>query len=492
MMIMLILVLASCGTPPPLTFEQAQATALVAGCWPGNGHTPLPITVTPLGGFVATPDAALPTPTSLPTSTTYPRCTPEPDAPTLMPYPTPGPTRAPFPTRAAFQSTESESAATVLQFSETVLHVDVAVHPTENWPVVTTVTAPFTVKDDPRAVIRVFDPRTRRWRDAISLGSGTSGLARTRFRTAQVGITGDGTIHAVWGVVTTPRLGLMASSSTDRGATWSTPAPIAANTYGVLDLATTADGQVAVLALSEAAQQPLLIQRSSAGIWQPPEMIPVPAWYGSQGALAIVGDGDAARIVAVTTGGGLGSSDNTLFLLSRPLSGGAWQIERRSVPSLTQENASLLINLRAAVLRNGRVLITFAMSGRATGFAIHTTDGGRTWGAIETVFAHAGTMPPFMVAAGDQRSDRALVIRTCCGDATFVSAESTHSLAWGTPGQRDWQPAAFPFVSGAVAAADTAIAQAPGAQVAWLAWVENVHQVQLRALNVPQLAGGGQ
>jgi hypothetical protein len=43
-----------------------------------------------------------------------------------------------------------------------------------------------------------------------------------------------------------------------------------------------------------------------------------------------------------------------------------------------------------------------------------------------------------------------------------------------------------------VGAADTAIAQAPGAQVAWLAWVENVHQVQIRGLDVAQLAGGGQ
>ena len=51
-----------------------------------------------------------------------------------------------------------------MQVSETVLHVDLAVHPTENWPVVVAVTSPFTVKDDPRAVIRVFDPRTRRWR----------------------------------------------------------------------------------------------------------------------------------------------------------------------------------------------------------------------------------------------------------------------------------------------------------------------------------------
>jgi hypothetical protein len=307
-----------------------------------------------------------------------------------------------------------------------------------------------------------------------------------------VGITGDGTIHAVWGVVTTPRLGLMASYSADRGATWSPPTPIAANTYGALDLATTADGQVAVLALSEDAQQPLLIQRTSDGVWQKPEIIPVPAWYGSQGALTIVGDGDAARIVAITSGGGSGSADNTLFLLSRPLRGGAWQIERRSVPSPTQENASMLINLRAAVLRNGRVLITFAMSGRAAGFAIQTTDSGRTWGAIETVFPSNGRIPPFMVAAGDPRSDRALVIRTCCGDATFVSAESTHALAWGTPGQNDWQPAAFPFVSGAIAAADTAMAQAPGAQVAWLAWIENVHQVQIRGLDVAQLAGGGE
>jgi len=296
----------------------------------------------------------------------------------------------------------------------------------------------------------------------------------------------------VWGVVTTPRLGLMVASSTDRGATWSTPMPIAANTYGVLDLAATADGQLAALAISEQAQQPLLVRRTSDGVWQSPEIIPIPAWYGSQGAIAIVGDGDAARIVAVTTGGGLGSADNILFLLSRPLSGGTWQIEQRQVPSPDQGTPSLLIHLRAAPLRNGRVLFTFAMSGHAAGFAIQATDGGQLWDAIETIFSSGAKVAPFLVAAGDPRSDRALVIRTCCGDATFISAESTHTLAWGTPGDNNWQLAAFPFVSGAVAAADTASVQAPGAQVAWLAWVENVHQVQLRALNIAQLAGGGQ
>lgn len=489
--LIVILLLASCATPP-LTFDDARATARVAGCWPGNGQTPLPITITPLGGFIATPDMIMPTPTLLPTSTAYPRCTPGPEQPTLAPYPTAFPTRVPFPTRAAFQSTESESAVTVLQVSETILKVDLAVHPSDNWPVVAAVAAPFTVNDDPQALVRVFDPGTRRWHDATSMGSGPSSLARTRFRSVQIGVSGDGTIHAIWGVVTRPRLGLMAASSQDHGATWSAPAPIAANTYGVLDLAVTSDGQLAALAISEQDQQPLLIRRSIDGSWQPPEIIPVPAWYGSQGALAIVGDGALARVVVATTGGGLGSPDNTLFLVSRLLNGGNWQVERRQVPSPDKDDPSLLINLRAAVLRGERVLISFAMSGRSAGFAILATNGGQHWAAVETIFPSTGKVAPFAGGFGDPHSDRALMIRTCCSDATFVSAESTHTLAWGTPGRNNWQPAAFPFVSGATAAADTASAQAPGAQIGWLAWVENVHQVQLRGIDIAHLAGGRQ
>src|SRR6266545_1457673 len=100
--------LAGCAAPP--TQAEAQATAVVAGCWPGNVATPRAVTVTPnplsttptLATATAGPGTATATPwptaTRLPTTTPYPRCTPGP-AETLIPYPTPAPPLPPYPTQ---------------------------------------------------------------------------------------------------------------------------------------------------------------------------------------------------------------------------------------------------------------------------------------------------------------------------------------------------------------------------------------------------------
>jgi hypothetical protein len=57
------------GRTPALTRVDAVATAVLAGCWPGDSATPSPVTVTP---YIGQDDA------SLPTTTPYPRCTPQP------------------------------------------------------------------------------------------------------------------------------------------------------------------------------------------------------------------------------------------------------------------------------------------------------------------------------------------------------------------------------------------------------------------------------
>src|SRR5436190_16446111 len=100
-MTILLLVPALAGCAPPPTQAEAQATAIVAGCCPGNVATPRAVTVTPnpllttptLTATVTTgpgtPTAtAWPTATRAATTTPYPRCTPGPNE-TLIPYPTP-------------------------------------------------------------------------------------------------------------------------------------------------------------------------------------------------------------------------------------------------------------------------------------------------------------------------------------------------------------------------------------------------------------------
>ncbi len=485
-----MMILAACASPAALTLSDARATAEVAGCWPGNGQTPLPLTVTPRGGFVASPDIALPTPTALPTTTPYPRCTPEPAQPTLMPYPTPGPTQAPYPTRAPFVGDGTEQATILFHLSETVLQVDIATHPSENWPAVIAVAAPLVANDEPRVFVRVFNPQAQRWGTAQSLGSAGSGLARTRFRTAQIAITGDGSVIAVWGIVNHPLHGILMSTSHDYGETWSVPAPIVATvTHGVRDIAATPDGNIAVLAISAIQpQHPILIRRSADGIWHSPEIIPIPAWYGSDGALLLLGEGDAMQVVVTTTGGGGNSADNTLFLSHRTWDAGEWQTERRSIPSLDEHSADILTHLDAIRIGERSMVVSFSMLGRNRIYGLTTLDAGESWGEPQVIAQTEGIFPPYLALAADPASERTIVFWTCCKDATFVGTESSHYTTWGNPTRGDWHPApgnlGIPFVTGAIAAADTASAQAPNSQQLWLAWVEQVHQVQVRAVNL--------
>jgi hypothetical protein len=137
-------------------------------------------------------------------------------------------------------------------------------------------------------------------------------------------------------------------------------------------------------------------------------------------------------------------------------------------------------------LPDRHVLFSFAMAGRAASFSL--VGGSTGWGQVEMVANPPGKHPPFLAAAADPITGQALLIQTCCGDASFISAASAHLATWGMPAAAGWSRP-FPLVSGAAAAADTVIAQAPGAQVAWLAWVEDVHRVQVRSLDLRQIGG---
>src|SRR5215218_6507819 len=88
-LILLIVPIVLIGCAPPPTQAEAQATAVVAGCWPGNVATPRAVTVTPdplltMPTLAATVTTGPGTPTATPwptatraaTTTPYPRCTP--------------------------------------------------------------------------------------------------------------------------------------------------------------------------------------------------------------------------------------------------------------------------------------------------------------------------------------------------------------------------------------------------------------------------------
>jgi hypothetical protein len=415
----------------------------------------------------------------------------QPVPPTLTPVLTPVPTYAPFPTRVAFTGTGSEQANTMLHLSETILQVDIATHPAENWPAVIAVAAPLVANDENRVFVRVFNPKAGRWSRAQSLGSGSQGLLRTRFRTAQIAITGDGSVFAVWGIVGNPRFGVLASVSHDYGETWSTPEPLAEQTFGVCDIVATPDGRLAVLAISAAQQRPILIRRNPAGRWLLPELLPVPAWYGSAGTLTLIGEGNDTRIVVATSGGGESSPDNSLFLLNRSWDGQDWATQRWNIPSPDQKAADLLTNFTIQALNSHTIVLGFAMSGRSVIYGLSSSDAGTSWGTLQIIAQTASRLAPQIALAADSATNQTIVIWTCCGDAGFIGSESTHYTSRGNPSYGDWQPPhgqpGTPLITGATAAADTASAQAPNSSQIWLAWVEQVHQVRVRAIDLERV-----
>ena len=378
-------------------------------------------------------------------------------------------TPAPLPTRPPFEKRETSRPQSIMHMGGTILSIDIAVHPSMGWPAVVAVEASLTTMDKPHVFVRTYNPVTRRWGSTQSIGSQGTALF-SRFRTAQIAISADNTIHLVWGPGQIPKLGLYAIESHDYGESWSSPRVIAHQSYGVFDIAAAADGSVFVLANSEAKQHPLIIRRSSQGQWQPPEVLAMPSWYGSTGALSIAGEGQQANITLVTTGGGGSSTDNSLFSAQRKGPNGLWNLEHHLVKT---DKIDLLTHVRAIPLPDG-TLFTFAMDAHNNVYALRIRNGQRQ--PIMQVVQGSGQQTPYIAAAYDPIKQRSFVLWTCCANASFVAAESTHYARWNTSNNDVWYPQkATPILTGAISAADLASAQANNSHQVWLAWAESVH-----------------
>lgn len=505
------------GCAPPLTQAAAQATAAVAGCWPGNVATPRAVTVTP-DPLLATPSLAAPgapTATRAATTTPYPRCTPAPDE-TLVPYPTPVPPRPPYPTQEPKLRLGGSDRQTVLQLPGHTLRLALAVHPTNGWPVVG-VTQRFNESTDPiQSFVRVFDPRANTWGPARQVDIGASSDGQDRFGSTVVGVTGDNSIHVVYGASDmdgdTPAY-LWTRTSIDYGATWSAPQRIARDCWTADGMATTAQGWIVVTAncyvphgAGEAMPQPAMLVRRPDGTWLAPARIAMPDWYGAEGAAAIVGDGDQARAIGLRFGG-LGSDNGAAYLISKRLSDpGDWQVQRRdiTVPYGASGgwhwHASALVFPRAradGTVTNG-VIFTWTGASATGVYALVSLDGGQRWGSIEPILYDgrdpAETHQPvaWVAPAYDPAADRLLAFWTCCGEAEYTPAESTHYASWSAPGSGVWSPGQVPghgeprvpAVSGARSAWSSVAAQSSNARSVWVAWVEQGNQVVVRTLNL--------
>lgn len=514
----LALLLSGCGADlRPPTYGEIIQTAEARGCWPTLDPTPLPITVTPLGGTpTATPTVVLnpgaptqtpaPTATALPTTTPLPRCPPEPGA-TLEPWPTPLPTEAAVPTREVEASQAVVNETTAMHLPNAVLGLDLAVHPTRNWPAVAAIDIPVVNQDRARVFVRVYHPDRGGWGTAQNVDVGASHPGE-RFRSVAVGVAGDGTVHAVWGVTEFPELAIYSSFSTDAGETWSAPERLGTGMFGVLDVAATLDGQVFALAIQrDPVVAPVLFHRSADGQWGNAEALPVgPVWYGSGGALVVAGDGTDPnpQLVAIVTGSD--ARPDTAYLLNRPFVGGAWSVGSRELQGsggLAGAVQGVRFSWRdpSGAMQPG---VAFAVTSRETASVTTLTslDAGRSWSAAEPVVRSGrvssgadGTSILAAAPAYDPRTQSLAVIWPCCADALWGSVEATHYASRSAVGSGAWLPALrpetfddrIPLISNAQSAGLTVSAQALNAPSIWLAWIENGRQVRVRTLDLSRV-----
>jgi hypothetical protein len=504
--------LASCKAPP--TYADVQATAQITGCWPDYYPTPRAVTVTPAGTFAlgASPTVlpGTPTRTALPTSTPYPRCPPQPGE-TAVAWPTPVPPPPPFPTMEPRPWQTGADLKTTLHLPNTVLTVDIATHPTENWPAVASVV--WSGTDDPdRVLVSVFDPRSGTWSSARQVDIGPSAIGRYT-RTVAIAITGDRIVHAVWGMSdpdfsdNDPPSGIWTSSSADFGETWSTPERIATGCRRVNDVAASSDGTLVVQLVCDdgpRASVAAIVVRQPNGAWSTAERLPVPAWYYSEGAVVITGEGREAKAVGVLFAGS--GVPTTYFMSRRIADSGDWRVRQKQLatPSAIPLGIRMwhvrgLAYERSNAESGPSQVLTFTWTDAEFGsaYAITSLDGGASWGSVERIASPiaAGGQIAFVTPAYDPAADRLAAIWTCCGDDSWEAQGSTHYASWSTPGNSIWQAiyapgqpgAPIPLVLGARSAAETVSAQAHGSRTTWLAWIERQQQVEVRSLDLNQL-----
>lgn len=523
--VFLVSVLAGCASP--MTQTDAQATATIAGCWPGN-IAPRAVTVTPDPRFIAPSPIATatsePTVTRLPTTTPYPRCTPGPGE-TLVPWPTPVPPRPPYPTLEPKLRQGGSDEQNVLQLPGHTYRLKIATHPTEGWAVVG-IMQRFGESTDPiQSFVRVFNPTTQKWSAAQQVDVGPSSNDDDRFGSTVVGITGDRVVHTVFGAsdqeqaadgtITTPA-SLWASDSADYGASWSPPYQIAQNCWVADDMATTAGGWIVVTANcftrsgSGVDGAPTMIVRRPDGTWLDPVRVFTPAWYSAEGAVVIVGDGDDARAIALRFGK-LGSRNGKVYLISKRLAdpGDTWQVQERDITVPYGDTGERHYHPSGLVFPQTRpdgsatTGVVFMWTGAyITGaYALVSLDGGQSWGLTEPIVFDgrdpraSGYQIQWVAPAYDPAANRLIAIWTCCADANFNQVESTHYASWSTPGSGVWLPVqlpgqldpAIPAVLGSRSAWNSVAAQSSNARVTWVAWVEQGNQIHARALNLNQV-----
>jgi hypothetical protein len=501
--------LAGCGAA--VTYVDVQRTAQAGGCWPNRPvyPTPAPVTVTPSVPLTPTPagfvwPTGVPSPTRLATTTPYPRCPPT-AGEELAPWPTAVPVQPPYPTMSDTRAGGSSGQKNTLQLPEVVLNIDISAHPTEGWAVVAA--AVWSGNDNPeRAFVSVLNPKTRTWTPAHQVDIGPSALGRYT-RTVEVAITGDGSIHAVWGMSdpdfsdNDPPAGVWAAESRDFGMNWSAPQRIGDDCRQVNDLAANLDGWlVAGLICNDGFSrvEAAIATRSPEGVWSL-ERLPGAVWYFSDGAVAIAADGDAQRATVAFLSGPNGQvvPPPRLLLFSTVLgSGEPWQLATRDIDVPGVEEGGRTWHARTIVYRppgasSDSITLMLSDASRWNTYALTSQDAGRSWLVPELVVAPqaGGEQIAFAAPAYDATTNRLAAIYTCCAEGGWNNAlPNTHYLRWSTPGSGVWADPTpgerVPLILGSRASGEAVTAQARNARTTWVAWIEGGNAVEVRSFDL--------
>jgi hypothetical protein len=394
---------------------------------------------------------------------------------------------------------------TTLQLPEVVLTTDIAVHPTEGWAAVGA--AVWSGNDNPeRAFVSVLNPTTRTWTPAHQVDIGAASLGRYT-RTVQVAITGDGVVHAVWGMSdpdftdNNPPARVWAAESRDHGITWSAPTPIGEDCRQVNDVAATLSGWLVVGLICNAGPEQVqlaIATRSPDGSWSL-ERLPGAVWYFSAGAVAIAEAGDEARATVLFLSGPNGqmASPPRALLFTQTLGVGSdWHPATRDIDVPGVVEGARTWHARGLVYRTpgaaaDSITFTFADAEQSNIYALSSPDAGRSWFAPELITEPRASdeQIAFASPAYDAASNRLVALYTCCSDAGWGNTEpSTHYLRWSTPGTGRWADVGaterVPLILGGRAAGETVVAQARNAPTAWVAWIEGGNAVEVRSFHL--------
>lgn len=438
------------------------------------------------------------------------------------PWPTPLPAPKPYPTIPPKRWWGGSARLTTLHLPGRVYQLALAVHPTENWPVIGAMHRFNLVTDPIQFFVAVFDPETASWSPLQQVDVGTARGASGPFGSIAVVVSGNREVHAIYGMAGDGEAGLYDTVSRDFGRTWSAPQQIATNCWDVSDAAGTVDGQIVVLGhcyhetgSGDPIPDTTLIVRRADGTWLAPQTTGVPGWFG---AIALAGDGRDALATAWVTAKGAGQNEQIIYLISKYLINerDGWSVRTRQVEAAGIPSGEMgdshwhprhLTFTR--IFPNGQATtgIVFVWSGqyRASAYALVSLDGGLTWGDVEPIVWQpgedrvSGHYTQYVTPAYDPAADRLVAIWTCCGDSGH-DEPSTHYASWSVPGSGNWQPAQgpgsytprIPLITGARQSGPIASEMAPGARMTWLAWVERARQVEVRTLDLNTIIPPGE